>query len=331
MFNDISFFNNDYLWLLLIIVPITVFYILRRNKQQASMAISSSSVFKGIRPGLRVRMRHSLFVLRMLALACIILIIARPQSRNTWQTSTTEGIDIIMAMDISGSMLAEDFKPNRMEAAKDVAIEFINNRRNDRIGLVIFAGESFTQCPLTTDHTVLINLFKDIRHDLLEDGTAIGSGLATSVSRLKESDALSKVVILLTDGVNNTGAVAPLTAAEIAKAFGIRVYTIGVGKKGTAPYPVKTAFGTQYRDMEVKIDEEVLTEIAELTGGKYYRAENKETLKDVYYEIDQLEKTKLMVSDFSKPEERFFWLAITALAAVFLELLLRFTVYKPMP
>ncbi len=267
----------------------------------------------------------------MVAFAAAVAVLARPQSENAWQTSTTEGIDIMLAIDISGSMLAEDLKPNRLEAAKDVAIGFINARQNDRIGLVIFGGESFTQCPLTTDKSVLVNLFKEIRNDLLEDGTAIGSGLATSVSRLKESDAKSKVIILLTDGVNNSGAVAPVTAAEIAKTFGVRVYTIGVGRKGTAPYPVQTAFGTQYRNMEVKIDEDVLKEIAKTTGGQYFRAEDNEMLKKIYQDIDQLEKTKLQISDFSKPEEKFFWFAVIALAALLCELILRFTIYKPMP
>lgn len=331
MFSDIVFSHKEYLWLLLIIAPLTVWYIYRLKKAYPALHFSSTQAFKLIGTDLRVKLRHSLFALRMIVLACIIIIIARPQSKKSWQTSSTEGIDIMLAIDISGSMLAEDFKPNRLEAAKDVAVEFISSRRNDRIGLVIFAGESFTQCPLTTDHTVLINLFKDIRSDLLSDGTAIGSGLATSVNRLRESNAVSKVVILLTDGVNNRGSVAPLTAAEISHAFGVRVYTIGVGKQGMAPYPVQTAFGTQYRDMEVKIDEDVLKQIADITGGKYYRAEDKEMLKTVYNEIDQLEKTKLQVTDFSKPEERFFWFAVIALMSLFIELLLRLTIYKPMP
>jgi len=331
MFSDITFSHKEYLWFLLIIVPLTVWYIYRLKKMHPALHFSSSQAFRAIGSDLRVKLRHSVFVLRMIVVACIVVIIARPQSKNTWQTSSTEGIDIMLAMDISGSMLAEDFKPNRLEAAKDVAIEFISNRRSDRIGLVIFAGESFTQCPLTTDHAVLINLFKDIRSDLLSDGTAIGSGLATSVNRLKESNAVSKVIILLTDGVNNRGSVAPLTAAEISRTFGIRVYTIGVGRQGMAPYPVQTAFGTQYRDMEVKIDEEVLKQIADITGGKYYRAEDKEALKAVYSEIDQLEKIKLQVTDYSKPEERFFWFAFIALLALLLELLLRLTIYKPMP
>ncbi|HOY38068.1 MAG: VWA domain-containing protein [Bacteroidales bacterium] len=331
MFNDIRFLHIEYFWLLSAIIPMSIWYVYRIRKSHPSLNISSSVAFSGMASGLKVRMRHIMFVLRMVAFAAAVAVLARPQSENAWQTSTTEGIDIMLAIDISGSMLAEDLKPNRLEAAKDVAIGFINARQNDRIGLVIFGGESFTQCPLTTDKSVLVNLFKEIRNDLLEDGTAIGSGLATSVSRLKESDAKSKVIILLTDGVNNSGAVAPVTAAEIAKTFGVRVYTIGVGRKGTAPYPVQTAFGTQYRNMEVKIDEDVLKEIAKTTGGQYFRAEDNEMLKKIYQDIDQLEKTKLQISDFSKPEEKFFWFAVIALAALLCELILRFTIYKPMP
>ena len=256
------FANPSYLYLLLLLIPIIGWYIWKLRKSQASLQVSSSQAFD--MPGttsFKVYLRHLPFVLRMLAIALLIVILARPQSTNSWQNSTSEGIDIVLAMDISSSMLAEDLKPNRLEAAKDVAASFINGRPNDNVGLVLFAAESFTQCPLTTDHTVLLNLFKDIQCGMIQDGTAIGLGLANSVSRIKDSQAKSKVIILLTDGVNNAGEIAPVTAAEIAKTFGIRVYTIGVGTKGQAPYPFQTAFGVQYQNIPVEIDEPTLKQI----------------------------------------------------------------------
>ena len=222
----------------------------------------------------------------MVAVALLIVILARPQSTNSWSNSSTEGIDIMLAMDISGSMLAQDLKPNRLEAAKDVAASFINGRPNDNIGLVVFSAESFTQCPLTTDHTVLLNLFKDIQSGMIQDGTAIGLGLANAVSRIKDSHAKSKVIILLTDGSNNAGEIAPVTAAEIAKTFGVRVYTIGVGTKGMAPYPFQTAFGVQYQNIPVEIDEATLKQIASTTGGQYFRATDNASLKEIYSEIE---------------------------------------------
>lgn len=222
----------------------------------------------------------------MVAVALLIVILARPQSTNSWSNSSTEGIDIMLAMDISGSMLAQDLKPNRLEAAKDVAASFINGRPNDNIGLVVFSAESFTQCPLTTDHTVLLNLFKDIQSGMIQDGTAIGLGLVNAVSRIKDSHAKSKVIILLTDGSNNAGEIAPVTAAEIAKTFGVRVYTIGVGTKGMAPYPFQTAFGVQYQNIPVEIDEATLKQIASTTGGQYFRATDNASLKEIYSEID---------------------------------------------
>ncbi len=263
------FANPTYLYLLLLLIPMIGWYIWKLCKSQASLQVSSSEAFDA--PGAtswKVYLRHVPFILRMAAVAVLIIILARPQSTNSWQNTSTEGIDIVLAMDISSSMLAQDLKPNRLEASKDVAASFINGRPNDNIGLVVFAAESFTQCPLTTDHTVLLNLFKDIQPGIIQDGTAIGLGLANAVSRIKDSQAKSKVIILLTDGVNNAGEIAPVTAAEIAKTFGIRVYSIGVGTQGMAPYPFQTAFGVQYQDIPVEIDEATLKQVAATTGGQ---------------------------------------------------------------
>jgi Ca-activated chloride channel family protein len=256
--HNIEFANPEFLWGLLILIPITVWYILKDENNYTSVQISSLRAFPKTPHTYKFYMRYVLFGLKLILLALLIIMLARPQTTNYWEDKTTEGIDIVIALDISSSMLARDFVPNRLEASKDVAISFISGRPNDRMGLVVFSGESFTQCPLTTDHAVLINLFKDIKQGMIEDGTAIGMGLANAVNRLKDSDAKSKVIILLTDGVNNMGAIDPITAAQLAKSFGIRVYTIGVGKNGYAPYPVQTMFGIQYQDMEVKIDEETL-------------------------------------------------------------------------
>ena len=326
------FANPTYLYLLLLLVPLIGWYIYKLHKSQASLQVSSSEAFQ--LPGTsswKVYMRHLPFVLRMLAIALLIVVLARPQSTNSWQNSSTEGIDIVMAMDISTSMLAEDLKPNRLEAAKDVAASFINGRQNDNIGLVVFAAESFTQCPLTIDHGVLLNLFKDIQPGIIQDGTAIGLGLANAVSRIKDSQAKSKVIILLTDGVNNTGEIAPVTAAEIAKTFGIRVYTIGVGTQGEAPYPIPTAFGVQYQNVPVEIDEQVLKQIASKTGGQYFRATDNSSLKEIYSEIDQLEKTKISVQEFSKKQEEYKNWALLVFALLLIEVLLRNTVLRNIP
>lgn len=326
------FANPTYLYLLLLLVPLIGWYIYKLHKSQASLQVSSSEAFQ--LPGTsswKVYMRHLPFVLRMLAIALLIVVLARPQSTNSWQNSSTEGIDIVMAMDISTSMLAEDLKPNRLEAAKDVAASFINGRQNDNIGLVVFAAESFTQCPLTIDHGVLLNLFKDIQPGIIQDGTAIGLGLANAVSRIKDSQAKSKVIILLTDGVNNTGEIAPVTAAEIAKTFGIRVYTIGVGTQGEAPYPIPTTFGVQYQNVPVEIDEQVLKQIASTTGGQYFRATDNSSLKEIYSEIDQLEKTKISVQEFSKKQEEYKNWALLVFALLLIEVLLRNTVLRNIP
>ena len=326
------FANPTYLYLLLLLIPLIGWYIYKLHKSQASLQVSSSEAFQlpGTNSG-KVYLRHLPFALRMMAIALLIVVLARPQSTDSWQNSSTEGIDIVMAMDISTSMLAEDLKPNRLEAAKDVAASFINGRQTDNIGLAVFSGESFTQCPLTTDHGVLLNLFKDVKPGIIQDGTAIGLGLANAVSRIKDSQAKSKVIILLTDGVNNSGEIAPVTAAEIAKTFGIRVYTIGVGTEGEAPYPIPTAFGVQYQNIPVEIDEQVLKQIASTTGGQYFRATDNSSLKEIYSEIDKMEKTKISVQEFSKKEEEYKNWAILVFVLLLVEVLLRNTVLRNIP
>ena len=324
--------NPNYLYLLLLLIPMIGWYVYKLSKSQASLQVSSSEAFEA--PGAVswiVYLRHVPFVLRMVAVALLIVILARPQSTNSWSNSSTEGIDIMLAMDISGSMLAQDLKPNRLEAAKDVAASFINGRPNDNIGLVVFSAESFTQCPLTTDHTVLLNLFKDIQSGMIQDGTAIGLGLANAVSRIKDSHAKSKVIILLTDGSNNAGEIAPVTAAEIAKTFGVRVYTIGVGTKGMAPYPFQTAFGVQYQNIPVEIDEATLKQIASTTGGQYFRATDNASLKEIYSEIDQMEKTKISVQEYSKKQEEYKNWALLVFALLLVEILLRNTLLRNIP
>ena len=279
----------------------------------------------------RIWMRHILFALEVLAVVFLVFALSRPRSSNNWQTYTSEGIDIVLALDISSSMLARDFTPDRLEAAKEVATKFILERPQDKIGLVIFAGESFTQCPLTTDQAVLVNLLREVKSGVIEDGTAIGLGLANAVNRLKDSPAKSKVVILLTDGVNNRGAIAPATAAELAKTYGIRVYTIGVGTYGEAPYPVQTPFGTQLQKVPVEIDEEGLQQIAALTGGKYFRATDNNKLKQIYQEIDQLEKSKIEVKHFSKKNEQYFIFGLVGMCLLVLQVLLRYTLLRKIP
>ncbi|MES2276703.1 MAG: VWA domain-containing protein [Bacteroidota bacterium] len=323
-----EFAHPGFFWLLLII-PITVaYYIWRERKLYGNMSVSAIKGFALPAKTLLPMFRHSSLVLRSLGLIALIFALARPQSSLSWQNSTTEGIDIIIASDISGSMLAEDFKPNRLEAGKNIAIDFIKNRPNDRIGLVIFSGESFTQCPLTIDHDVLINLYGDIKNGMIDDGTAIGMGLATAVNRLKESTAKSKVIILLTDGSNNMGSIPPLTAAEIAKQFNVRVYTVGVGTHGFAPYPFQTPMGIQYQNVPVDIDEGTLTKIAETTGGKYFRATNNATLKNIYEKIDKLEKAKIDVTEYHKKTELYLSFALIALGFLLLEFILKNTLFR---
>ncbi|MGQ1786617.1 MULTISPECIES: vWA domain-containing protein [unclassified Saccharicrinis] len=329
--NNIKFLHPDYFYLLLVLVPMIGWYIWKHKSAQASLQISTLKGFSAAPTSWKVYLRHLPIVLRAFAIAMIVVVLARPQSSNSSRDVVTEGIDIVMTMDISSSMEALDFTPNRLEAAKDVASEFISARENDKIGMVIFAGESFTQCPLTTDKTVLVNMMQDIKTHMVEDGTAIGLGLATAVNRIKDSEAKSKVIILLTDGVNNRGEIAPLTAAEIAKTFGIRVYTIGVGTKGIAQRPVQTPYGTRLVEEEVKIDEEMMQEISNITDGQYFRATNKNGLKKIYEEIDQLEKTKIEVKEYTKRSEEYMLWAILAAVFMLLEVLLKSTVLRNLP
>lgn len=326
-----EFADPKYFLILVLLVPMILWYIFREKRSHADLQFSSLKAFRGMKHAGRVWLRHILFALKVLSVVFLVTALARPQSSNSWQTYTSEGIDIMLALDISGSMLARDFSPDRLEAAKDVATKFILERPQDKIGLVVFAGESFTQCPLTTDQAVLVNLMRDVRSGMIEDGTAIGLGLANAVNRLKDSPGKSKVVILLTDGVNNRGMIAPVTAAELAKTYGIRVYTIGVGTYGEAPYPVQTPFGVQLQNVTVEIDEAVLQQIAAITGGQYFRATDNDKLKQIYQEIDQLEKTKIEVKHFSKKQEQYFWFALTGMLLLVAEGVLRYTLLRKIP
>ena len=331
-----EFANKEYLFLLLLLVPYLIWYFLYRKKSEPTMRMSDTFAFRFAPVSWKVRLMPIQLLLRILAFVMLVLVLARPQTHSSWSNKTVEGIDIMLAMDVSTSMLAEDLKPNRIEAAKQVAVEFISGRPNDNIGLTIFAGESFTQCPMTTDHSSLINLLKNVRTDIaargfIEDGTAIGMGLANAVSRLKDSKAKSKVVILLTDGSNNRGDISPMTAAEIAKSLGIRVYTIGVGTNKVAPYPMPVAGGVQYVNIPVEIDNETLSKIARATEADFYRATNTSELHKIYKEIDQLEKSKLNVKSFSKRYEAFQPFAWIAVLALLLEILLRVTIFRRIP
>ena len=384
------FANIEYLFLLLLLIPYIVWYILKQKKSEATLQISDARVYAHTPKSYKNYLLHVPFLLRCIALVLVILVLARPQTTNKWQNSEIEGIDIMLAIDVSTSMLAEDLKPNRLEAAKDVAAEFINGRPNDNIGITLFAGETFTQCPLTVDHAVLLDMIHNIKCGLITDGTAVGMGIANAVTRLKDSKAKSKVIILLTDGTNNKGDISPMTAAEIAKSFGIRVYTIGVGTavgmgianavtrlkdskakskviilltdgtnnkgdispmtaaeiaksfgirvytigvgtNGMAPYPYPVGNTVQYVSMPVEIDEKTLTEIAGTTDGNYFRATSNSKLKEVYEEIDKLEKTKLNVKEYSKRDEEYHWFALAAFLCVLLEVLLRNSVLKKIP
>jgi Ca-activated chloride channel family protein len=324
----IKFANPLFLWLLVLIPGMVAYYVLRQQKTTASIKIPDLKVFNKTITTFRNWLRHVLFAFQAVAITLLIIILARPQKTDRFQNVTTEGIDIILTLDISGSMLARDFRPDRLEASKNVATEFISGRPYDRMGLVVFSGESFTQCPLTTDHAVLINLMREIKSGMIEDGTAIGNGLATAISRIKDSDAKSKVIILLTDGVNNRGDIAPATAADIAKTYGIRVYTIGVGTQGSAPYPVQTPYGIQYQNMPVEIDEAILKEISAKTGGRYFRATDNDKLVQVYAEIDKMEKSKIDVRQLTRREEKFMIPAIVVFVLLALAILSRITVYK---
>ena len=323
-----SFASPGYLFLLLFLIPVVGWYIYELHKADASVQMSSASTLKRSARSWRVYLLHVPFVLRVAAITLLSIALARPQLTNRWSSESTEGIDIMMALDISGTMQAEDLKPNRLEAAKQVASDFVIARPNDQIGLVVFAGESFTQCPLTTDHAVLINLFKSVKFGMIEDGTAIGLGLANAVNRMKDSPTKSKVVILLTDGSNNRGDIDPMTAAEIAKTFGIRVYAVGVGSHGQARVPVQTPVGVQYMMMDSEFDENTLQNIATTTGGQYFRATDNNSLKQIYEQIDQLEKTKLRVREYAKHTDTFAPFLMAALLCLLAEILLRYFVLR---
>lgn len=326
--NDITFANPYFLWLLLLVPVLFLWHWAKYRQQYPELKMSNLSAFSGA-TSWKALLRPFLFLFKIGAFIMLTIAIARPQNKFQDEDITAEGIDIVMVMDVSGSMLARDFTPDRLGASKDVAAEFVKERKYDRVGIVVFAGESFTQCPLTTDQKVLQTLIKEIKSGIIEDGTAIGMGLATAVTRLQESSAKSKVVILLTDGVNNSGFIDPLTAAEAAKQYDAKVYTIGVGTKGKAPYPVRDIFGfmnTQYVD--VNIDEELLEKIALMTGGKYFRATDNNSLKRIYDEIDKLEKTEIEVTTISRFTERFYFFAMLAGLFLGLEMLLRHSLFR---
>lgn len=320
-----TFLSPSYLFLLLLLVPAIAWYVKELRKSDASLQISSVANFKGAKTSWRIALMHVPFVLFCVAFTALAVALARPQTKFSWNKQSTEGIDIMVALDISGTMQAEDLKPNRLEAAKNVASEFVMARPNDNIGLVVFAGESFTQCPLTTDHNVLVNLFQAVKFGMIEDGTAIGLGIANAVNRMKDSPTKSKVIILLTDGSNNRGDISPQTAADIAKTYGIRIYAIGVGSHGQVRMPVQGPFGTEYITMDSEFDENTLKQVAATTGGEYFRATDNKTLRDIYQQIDQLEKTKIHVNEFSKRNEAYeMFAAIAALAIILLILIKNF-------
>lgn len=328
---SLVFGNPQFLYLLALVPVIIAVHVWKSKTAVASVKISSLNPFTGDGKPFKWYLRESLFGLRLIAFSLLIIVLARPQSANEWQQVNTEGIDIVMCIDASGSMQAMDFRPNRLEAAKEVASQFINGREGDRFSIVVFSAESFTQCPLTSDKATVLNLMNELKFGMIEDGTAIGMGLATSVNRLKDSQAKSKVVILLTDGVNNSGMISPLTAADIARQLNIRVYTIGVGTMGTAPMPVNTVFGVRTQDVQVEIDEDVLQKIADKTGGKYFRATSNSKLAEIYGEIDKLEKTIMDVQKFSKRKDEYFPWLLAAAMILFIEILVKSVFLKNVP
>lgn len=328
----IEFAHPQILWLFTIYVPLIAWYIIKRRNTYAAMEVSTTLPYAKLPRSIKEYMLHILFILRLAAIGCIIIILARPQSHDSWHTSSTEGTDIIIALDISTSMLARDFNPDRFEAAKEVAIKFVSGRESDNIGVVIFAGESFTAVPMTADRALLANYINSIKMGMLEDGTAIGDGLATAINRIKDGKAKSKSIILLTDGSNNTGVVAPNTAAEIAKKYDIKVYTIGVGRNGMAPMPQQNYFGgIDYVNMPVVIDEATLKSIATMTGGKYFRATNNNVLDEVFKEIDKLEKTQMDVKHFSHTEDDYMMWAWLAIGLFVIEIIMRHTILRTIP
>ncbi|HQH41044.1 MAG TPA: VWA domain-containing protein [Bacteroidales bacterium] len=326
-----SFVHPEFLLLIILVLLAAAWYIYSFRSRNPVMIFPLTEKLKQFSTGWKRNFIHVPFVLNALAAVLLIIVLARPQSSNRWKDTSAEGIDIMLTMDISGSMLAEDFKPNRLEAGKRIAAEFIAGRKNDRIGLVVFSAESFTQCPVTTDHVSLVNLLNAVKSGMIQDGTALGDGLATAVGRLKESTGKSKVIILLTDGVNNTGSVDPVTAGELARTFHIRVYTIGIGTMGNAPYPVQTPYGVQYQNIPVEIDEPVLRNIADLTGGKYFRATDNEKLRAIYHEIDQLEKTKVEVREYARKEEEYTLFAAGAFLLLVISIGVRLLIIRTIP
>lgn len=326
------FANPRLLWLLLVLIPLGAWYVWKQRNIHASLEVSTISPYSSLPRSWKATLRHVAFAIQMAVIACVIVMIARPQTRDSWRTASTEGTDIMIALDISTSMLARDFKPDRFEAAKSVAQRFVSGREGDNMGLVIFAAESFTALPMTTDRSLLANYIHDLKMGMLQDGTAIGDGLTTSVNRIREGKAKSKSIILLTDGSNNTGNVAPITAAEIAAKNGIKVYTIGVGTNGMAPYPEMDAIGRiQYVNMPVVIDEATLKTIADMTGGQYFRATSTSVLSDIFEQIDKLEKTKMDVKDFAQTEDDYMPWAIAALLLYALVMLMRVTILRTIP
>ena len=327
--SSIEFASPHFLFGLIIIPIFIVWYVFNCNKQQAYVRFSDTGFFDELPKSWKSYLRHIVFVMEMAALSLFIIALARPQSSSKNQKVNIEGIDIVLAMDISSSMLAADLKPDRLEASKAVASDFVIGRPGDRMGLIVFSGETFTQVPLTTDHGMMLNMLKDMKCGMLEDGTAIGDGLASAISRLKDSEAISKVVILLTDGDNNAGSIDPNTAAEMATLFGIRVYTIGAGTRGTAPYPVQTPFGgVKYQQVEVNINDALLQQIADATGGKYFRAESKEKLEQIYDEIDRMERSKIEVSEYKRLHEEFYPFVIWGLILLSIAFILKNTIFK---
>lgn len=328
----INGFEYPYFLLLLLIIPLLiVFQIFYDKKQYPNIHYSQLSPFESFTKSWKVKLRLLPNCIRYLALTLLIIAIARPQSYLSKDEMNVEGVDIVVALDISGSMLAEDFKPNRLEAAKEVAKDFMQGRLTDNIGLIVFSGEAFTQCPPTTDHRMLLELTSKVESGIIEDGTAIGDGLATAINRMKDTKTKSKTIILLTDGVNNMGAIDPLTAAEIAKEHKMRVYTIGIGKIGMAPYPFQTPFGKQYQNVEVNIDEPLLKEIAKTTGGKYFRSTDKNSLQTIFKEIDNMEKSIIDVSSYKMKKDRALPFLIAALLFLIAEVLLRKTILRTNP
>ncbi len=322
----------QYLWLFLIYIPLIIWYVLKYRNNHASISMSSTKAFDKIGRTWKVYLRHGLFLLRLLAIGCLIIVLARPQLKDNWRTSSTEGTDIVIALDVSTSMLARDFKPDRLEAAKKVAAKFINGRESDNIGLVIFAGESLTGVPMTVDRTQLLSYLSGVTTEMIEDGTAIGDGIATSLNRLKEGKAKSKSIILLTDGSNNTGVATPQMAAEVAKEMGVKIYAVGIGTNGMADFPRLDMLGRiEYVQLPVVIDEATLQSIAQSTGGKYFRATDNTVLEDIFHEIDALEKTRMDVKHFSHTEDNYMMWAWLALGFFALELLLRYTVLRSIP